>query len=302
MRYASLALALSLSAALPASAAAASVSIHSARPFGYFVGDLIRVRVDISAAADATLSAASLPRPGPLTGSLDLKDVVVREASAGGGKIWHLDLTYQNFYVALDVRNIEIPGFAVGVTTPAGADTVKVPAWKVGVSPLREIVPERKERADDYLRPDVPALLVDETRPRTVAVALAAAASLSLIAVARDRGWPPFQRRPARIFSALARRLTANARRASGDEALRLAILEVHRAIDAVNGASLLAEDLPGFLDRRPEFAVLQPAMERFFAASSRRFFGDATDVHDGFDMLALVEFVAALAERERAG
>lgn len=295
-------LALMLSAALSASAEAASVSIHSARPFGYFAGDLIHARVDISAAGNATLSAASLPRPGPLTISLDLKDVVVSEASAGGGKIWHLDLTYQNFYVALDVRNIEIPGFVVSVTTPAGPETVKVPTWRVGVSPLREIVPEKKERADDYLRPDAAALLVDERRPQILALAFGAAASLSLIAVARDRGWPPFHRRPARIFSALARRLAAKASRASGDQALRLAILEVHRAIDAVNGASLLAEDLPGFLDRRPEFAVLQPCLERFFAASSRRFFGDANDVGDAFDMPALVELVAALAVRERAG
>ena len=74
-------LALMLVATLPACAQETTVRIRSARPFGYFVGDLIRARIDVSAPADAVLSRASLPNPSPLTGSLDLRDVKLAETS-----------------------------------------------------------------------------------------------------------------------------------------------------------------------------------------------------------------------------
>jgi mxaA protein len=69
MRFALAVLAL-LSIPLTASARDIAVSIRSARPFGYFVGDLIFAHVDVSAPADKEFSAASLPRPGPLNISL----------------------------------------------------------------------------------------------------------------------------------------------------------------------------------------------------------------------------------------
>lgn len=296
-----LVLALVLLAAPAASARSASVVIHSARPFGYFVGDLIHARVEIAASADATLTAASLPRAGPLTGSLDLRRVAVREGGKGGGKVWQLDLTYQTFYVALDVRNIDIPGFAVSVTTSTDTEIVRVPSWRVGVSPLREVVPERKERAEDYLRPDAPDALANEARPRGLALAFGAAGVLVMAAIARDRAWPPFQGRPARPFSALARRLASKAREGADGEGLQQAFRDVHRALDLANGASLLAEDLAAFLERRSEFAVLRPAFQRFFAASNRRFFGRAGDGDDAYDMQTLANFAAALGRRERA-
>jgi mxaA protein len=98
-------LALGLIATLPASAQEPTVRVHSAQPFGYFVGDLIHARIDVSAPENAALSRASLPKPGPLTGSLDLRDVKFREVSENGARIWRLALTYQNFYVALDARD-----------------------------------------------------------------------------------------------------------------------------------------------------------------------------------------------------
>ena len=99
----------------PAQADEFSVQIHSEQPFGRFVGDLVRAHVDVRGSENATLISASLPHPGPLTVSLDLRDVSAEEIDEIGGKFWRIDLTYQNFYVALDVRNIEIPGFTFEV-------------------------------------------------------------------------------------------------------------------------------------------------------------------------------------------
>ncbi|BDV36273.1 nonribosomal peptide synthetase MxaA [Methylocystis iwaonis] len=280
-----------------AQAADQRVKIHSARPFGYFVGDLIHARIEIMSSADAKLSASSLPRPGPLGVSLDLKDVGVHATAVGADTRWDIDLVYQNFYVALDVRNIDIPAFDLRL----GEETISVPAWRVGVAPLREIAPEKQERSEDYLRPDAPAVYAEETEPKRLALAFAALSLLSLTAVARDRAWPPFQKRPARIFSALARKLAAQTRAASEATVLPLAFQSLHRAIDLANGASLLAEDVPGFLARRPEFASLKPAFDRFFSASRRAFFSREGDHVADYTLGELLDFAKALGRRERA-
>ncbi|MBM3561714.1 MAG: nonribosomal peptide synthetase MxaA [Alphaproteobacteria bacterium] len=292
--------ALALFATLPAFAQDIAVRIRSARPFGYFVGDLIHARVDVSSPANATLSRASLPKAGALSGSLDLRDVELHETSENGARLWRLDLTYQNFYVALDVREIEIPGFDLTLLTAAGAETVKVPAWRVGVSPLREITPQKQEEATDYMRPDGSAAFVDEATPRHFAIGAGAAALLALILVARDRAWPPFQMRKARVFSALANEFSAQ-RIASGGVDFGALTQSVHRALDRANGATLLSADLPAFLLRRPEFAPLRDDFERFFAASKERFFSGQQSSND-FRAEQLAQFVSALARLERSG
>lgn len=292
--------ALMLAATLPALAQEAAVRIRSARPFGYFVGDLIHARIEISAPPGATLSRASLPTPGALTGALDLRDVTLRETTKNGARLWRLDLTYQNFYVALDAREIEIPGLDLSLSTAAGAETVAVPAWSVGVSPLREIAPKQQERSEDYLRPDGSSSLADEATPRNLAIGAGAAALLALAFVARDRAWPPFQRRKARVFSALANDFSGW-RIMAADGHFRAAIQSAHRALDTANGATLLSADLPGFLHKHPEFAPLRADFERFFAASKRHFFGGETS-GDDFGAEQLAQFVRALARLERAG
>ncbi|MCC3246790.1 nonribosomal peptide synthetase MxaA [Methylocystis sp. WRRC1] len=284
---------LSLLWALPTQAGDARVTIHSARPFGYFVGDLIRARIEITTSADATLAAASLPRPGPLSVSLDLKAVEIHATTIGAEKRWDLDLVYQNFYVALDARNIEIPGFELHF----GDETVLIPAWSVGVAPLREIAPAKQERPEDYLRPDSPTFFANETQPERLAITFGALSILVFGAVARDRAWPPFQRRRERIFNALARELAAKAH--AGHDALPGAIQRMHRTIDGANGGTLLGEDVSTFLARRPEFASLQSSFDRFFAASRGEFFSEGKA--DTYGFAELLDFARALARQERA-
>ncbi|ATQ70403.1 nonribosomal peptide synthetase MxaA [Methylosinus trichosporium OB3b] len=300
MRMATLFLALLL--ALPVSCAAAQAAtaeIHSERPFGYFVGDLIHAFVDIRAEADADLRPASLPSPGPLTISLDLRDSRLEPIAAAEGRRWRLHLTYQTFYVSLDVRDIKIPGFTLIVARPGGDEPLSVPSWSVGVAPLREVTPTKAQEAVDYLRPDGDPPRIGERERERVTMALAAATLLALLLVARDRAIPPFHSRSVRRFARLARRLGPLEWRPADAAQTIEAMQSLHRAIDATAGRSVLSSDLPAFLDAHPQFAPAEAALRRFFDLSERLFYGDAAARDD--DMAEIAAVARALARRERA-
>jgi mxaA protein len=285
-----------LLSAAPAHAAEVDVAVKPERTFGYFVGDLIRAEVDVLAPKGRELAPASLPRPGPLGASLFLRDVAVHEAERDGRRSILVNLVYQNFYVALDVRNIEIPGFELRI----GGEVVPVPAWTFSVAPLREVVPGPVESAKDYLRPDGAPILADEAAPRFLSLTAGMAAIISLALVARDRGWPPLQRRRTRVFSILARKLTKRAGASADAEAFRETLKELHRALDATNGASLLAEELPAFLTRHPQFAAERYGLEGFFETSRRTFFGEAAEAPAYDDFRRLLQLITTLARLER--
>ncbi len=277
-----------------------SVEIRTERSFGYFVGDLVKAIVDIRGPANAELVRASLPNPIPLTVSLDLRDVSVEEFKDDDGRLWRIRLSYQNFYAALDVRNIEVPAFTIRFRRAGEQTQVIAPDWRFGVAPLREIAPEQKERGEDYLRPDPAPAFVDEEPSLWLTLLFAALTFALTIGIAWDRGWPPFHRRAKRGFSILARRLEALARRDQSLEGLRRAARDLHRAFDDVSGKSLLSPDLNDFFRRRTEFASLQPTTERFFEASEKLFFDPAGGAN-GLTMAELVSFAKALAVQERA-
>jgi len=278
-----------------------AVDIKAERSFGYFLGDIVRSIVVVRGPMSAELVRASLPHPGALRNSLDLRDVSVEETRDAAGRVWKIHLGYQNFYAALDVRNIDVPGFELSFDAAGERNSVNVPGWRFAVAPLREIVPEQKASGADYMRPDPDGDFVDDVRPATFAI-LSAVLGVSLcLLVAWDRGWPPFRARPARVFSAAAHELVTLARQRDRVEALRVGIRTLHRAFDQAGGRSLLGADLQDFIRRRPEFARLETTAERFFRASEDMFFGANPSLGD-YTMDELVGFAQAMAERERAG
>lgn len=262
---------------LQAGAAAAqvrSVEVRVPRGFGYFLGDLLHARVDIALEPGTTVQQASLPRPGPVTYWLDLRDVAV-ERIAGGLR---LRLTYQSFYAALDARRLEVPGFTVALAdeTPGGTTTAQaeIPAWTFGVSPLREVQPEKRDDPADYLQPDGRTRRLDPEPAAMAALGFAGLALPALALLAWDRAW--LGRRRGRPFAQAARRLRKLP--GAGESGYREALRLIHRGLDETDGRRLLADDLPDFLDRHPAFRGEGEALARFFAASRRAFFGRAVD------------------------
>ncbi|SFG94073.1 nonribosomal peptide synthetase MxaA [Methylobacterium gossipiicola] len=260
-----------------------SVEVRAPRAFGYFLGDLVRAQVDIVVDAGFSLQAASLPQPGPQAYWLDLRDLRVADlgpekTSEGEARRVRLFLTYQNFYAALDVRALEIPGFAVtfenvgvhGATTA----TAQVPAWSFTISPLREVVPPTRENPVDYMRPDGRVAAVDAGPLWWGAGGFASLALLALAGVARDRAWGPFRTRRGRPFGAALAQLRRLRRAPDAEAAYGEALLALHRGLDATDGRRVLADDLPGFLARHPAYRPDAGALGNLLGASRLAFFG----------------------------
>lgn len=280
-----------------------SVEVRSPRAFGFFLGDIITSQVDIVVDKGFSVQPASLPRPGPVTYWLDLRDVKVEQTERGETTRIRLNLTYQSFYAALDARVMEIPGFTVtvasgasGGTTTAGAN---VPPWSINVSPLREVKPPAREDPSDYLRPDGGVVPLDTAWPLRGAAALGGLALLALALLARDRAWWPFRARPRRAFAGTLGRIRRLSRGSDQDAAYREALLALHRGLDETDGRRVLADDLPTFLDRHPAYRDLAPALARFFAASRLAFFGRETTAARGrwpfADLLGTAKTLAAV-------
>jgi mxaA protein len=300
MRAAALAALFVLSLVGAAAGEVRSVRLTADRSFGFFVGDVVTAHLEIVADESMSLQNASLPLVGPLDHRLDLRDLrVVEERASGGAKLWRVDVAYQIFYVALDVRDLDIPSFSLRFSGPEGAQTVSTPAWKVGVSPLREVLPQRRDDPTDYMRPDSVATPADAATPTLVATIFSTLAAGALALIARDRGWPPFQRRRARVFAVASRRIASYAR-ANSEAARREALLTLHRAIDATAGRRVFAEDLDAFLAGHDEYSRLREGLAQFFAASRRLFFGAGAG--EELPLAELAALARRLADCERAG
>ncbi|WP_395664523.1 nonribosomal peptide synthetase MxaA [Methylocella sp.] len=285
-------------AATPAPAQIVSIERAEPRPYGHFLGDVLDFDVLVSVDPAFRLDPASTPRPGPVAYWLDLRSVAVDDLG-GDPRRLRLRLSYQNFYAALDARQLVIPGF--DLIFRAGDDrrvTAQIPPFSFGVSALREIQPTADDPAD-FLRPDPIAPAPDVASPRRAFLGALAAAALALALLAHDRAWPPFHTRRARPFSKAARSPALARGAAQGDPSA--AFRRLHQAIDETAGGRVFEEDLDGFLGVRTAFAPEGADFRRFFAASRRLFYaGDAEAARGLFPPAELGAFAGRLARLER--
>lgn len=284
---------LALGNTLPAMAQVRSLELSLPREYGFFIGDTLESDVDIEVAKGTHLLKASLPTVGRVTYWLELRDLEVVTREQGDSTSYRLILRYQTFYAPLDTRRLKVPGFDLQFENDGKTTTAKVPDWSFVTSSLREIEPGGRS-ADELLAPDILAqplpLAGDVIRLAILGVLLLA----SLAALAFHRAWWPFHRRPARPFARAARVI---ARQPRPDDAATMSLL--HRAFDAAFHARLLADDLPAFLDQRPEMRPMADDIAAFFARSRAFFFGTGAPV-PAADTERLARRLAG-AERGRA-
>lgn len=279
-----------------------SITVSTPRDMGFFQGDLVDAKIDVVVADGYSIDTASLPQPGPIAYWLDVRKIEVTSRATGGERHYTLRILYQDFYDALDAREQEIPSFSIDFTKDGQTISAYVPSWTIAVSPLREITPPPQSDPKNYLRPDEAAPFVAaDPFWRGAGLALLAAV-VALVLLAWDRAWWPFQARPARVFADALRRLRTLGRNPVDEGRYLEGLRAVHRGIDATAGRRVLAEDLPGFLQRHPVFAPARDNLAAFFAASRRAFFGsDPGRARTELDFPDLVGLARRLAAIERA-
>jgi mxaA protein len=272
-----IALVLGFAAGGAAPARAASVTAAETRPFGYFLGDVIRRDLTIRIGPGESLDMASLPRPGPVNYWLELGSADLVEGRNGDEKLYRLTLVYQTFYAPLDTRKLTIPGFKLKVDGPSGAQELSVPEFGFTTSPLRQLFSEKGDTAGSAtaLRPDHIPQRLPTGRERTALLVAGVLALASLVGLAWHNAWWPFHRRPSRPFTEAARFIRTHGASLNGVGGYRTALLKLHRAFDLAAGRRVLADDVAEFLGQHPEFSPYAAEVERMFASSREAFFAD---------------------------
>ena len=225
---------------------------------------LVACGVAAQEGAPYRLAVETLPRGF----GLGLGDVVTRHLElilppelSRDGRRHRLQLPYRIINLDPDYPRIRLPALQLAVT---GGSPVAVPAEPLSVTWLSP-----PEGPPGPLQPDrLPAAAA-----APVAGALAAGAALVL--GAGLLGWlhGPLALGPARPFQRCLGRLRRRSGATWDQAACRAALREVHAALDASAGATLLASDLPAFLDRRPRFRPVAQELADFFRISSEVFY-----------------------------
>jgi len=280
-------------------ALADDVRIIDPRPFGYFLGDTLTRKIEISRRDGETIVAATLPPTGPAAYWLEIRKL----DSDSRGALHRISIEYQIFYAAIDPRKLDLPGHTIALQVGEAQRTVSIPAMGITVSPLREIFPdqERAKKAN-LLRPDVLPRLAPLTAVRSAVIGSAVLALAGVLLLAHHRAWGPFRHAAARPFTRAEQEIARLFKQYADHEAYPGALTALHRAFDERAGRRVFADDVQRFFGAHGEHGNLQEPIQDFFDASREVFF--AGDPKSGAVILPpsrLMELAGELARRERA-
>jgi mxaA protein len=235
--------------------------VQQPRAFGYVLGDVFTQRVLLQV-ADAPFEPASLP--GNERVGVWLERRTPRIETAADGRRW-LAVEYQWINAPHALTTVTLSDWEL--VSKQGGVKLRVPEWSISVGAL---TPASAFDADGLgeLRPDRQAAVVASAPLRRRVQFWSIALIATLLAWFAWTKWrdrlaasnQPFARAQAEI-----RRLDASSPQAW--QAL-------HRAFDRTAGRVVHAETLPLLFQQAAHLQPLREQIERFFAASSERFFG----------------------------
>lgn len=250
--------------------------VENPRPYGWWLGDELVQIITVPGPVDAS----TLPRPRAVDYWLDLRDVARRDIPGGT----ELTLRWQNFYSALEPREMQVPASPIQL---ADGTAMTLPGFRFVTSPIRPIL---APSTGDQLQPDPPFHLINPASARLKFLGGMLALIAGLCAMAWQQAWFPFHRRAARPFTHAARAVS----RLPEPQARRI----LHRAFDQSFGRVLISADLDGFLTKAPQFAPLTERLKGFFDASDAAFFGTGSGPSQ--DVAQLARDLAAIERGRR--
>ena len=267
-------------------AAGQSVALQGpARNFGYAVGDVIVTEATITTQQDDKPDLRSLPVPGPLNASIELRRVDVLESDA---RKTVLRMEYQNFVAPEQVTQAELPGYDIRFSTAVA----HVPAWPFHVSPLR--VAQRSIEDAAALHGNLPIRPISARPAATRLLVSACLAAMAGLALAGMQGWLPGIGRKKRPFATAAHRI-GKLKPPQTEAALR----EMLHAFDSMAGHHLFREDIDDVLARHSSFTGLRAEITGFFDTAQKALFAPGRTLHDD-DFTGIARLAKALRRAER--
>jgi mxaA protein len=280
-----LALAVAAAADKPADPDAIAVRVEEPRAFGHQVGDVLTRRIVIDVPRRLKLDESSLPVPGRVGHSFELRAVEHSQRPAWKGRRHVLLLRYQVFRAVEQPRVLDLPAFVLRFKGEPRAEEWRIDYAPVGAVPIAPTEPVLRQGLG-ALRPDVPPIFIDTRgeRLRLAAYAMVAAGLLVYLSYA-VWGWGWWQRRQ-RPFSQALRRVQA-LRGQGGDGAVREAWRVAHAALDASAGRVMDTDGIERFLALAPAYAPLADELRWFFGRSQAVFFAGAASGREDIERLA---------------
>lgn len=272
------------------------VEVINPRPFGHAIGDVLERRVAVEVSGG--LALGELPRAGRIDALLEARTPAVTASRRRGHTRYEILLAYQIIGSPESVTTAVLPAVPLAFVPAEAAPARTVPDWPITVAPLAPVHVLGRAGLEE-MRPDrEPAAI--PTRPMVLRLGLYAltAMLLGLYLAYRRYGLPWWPGGPgpfARAYRDL-RSLGAAGER----DARRAAFQRVHRAFEETAGRAVFANDLPQFFAAHPRFNPVRDAIEAFYEASRREFFGEAPGADAPIaDLLALCR---ECRRRERGG
>lgn len=258
----------------PAHAAVEHLSVKTARPYGYVIGDVIEHEVSLALDPGFELDRTSVPEPGRVTRWLSLNEASHVGERRNGGSRHTIRLRFQVVNAAQSVTPAGTPPLRLRVVGPEGDFPVIVPAWAFTVSPILPAGERPAGRPPD-LRPALPPGPIT-TDMRMVRVTALGALALGLVALFAGRHLAERTgRRARRHFDRAYRRIRHRMRGPASSGAYPDALVEMHAAFNATAGHAVFEHDLARFFVEHPRFEPLRAPIAALFTESSAMFYGD---------------------------
>lgn len=281
-------------AAAPAAPLEATTS--EPRAFGYQIGDLVSRSVSVHVPDGLVLDEDSLPQPGARGKALELRSIARRSSAEAGGRRHELTLAYQVMLSPPQTRTLELPTFTLRFDGQPRAQTLRVDAWPVTVSPLVpvEVSPRR---GLGEMQPDTPPPLIDSARARYRLIAYGVVILLLLAYLAQVYVGLPWWQRGHRPLT-LAWRSMRGLRPDSSEVQWREALQRLHEALNRTAGEVVFEHGIDRFVGAQPNFEPLRDDLAMFFRQSRREFFADGDPTEH--DRTWLIEFARRCSNAER--